>query len=180
MKHSELGLCTMYHSLDNITLRPLKFSDKAYTHRWRNDPYTVCMVMGYRFPVTEEMEEDWFNDCLKDSQRRIVYVIQHEDKPIGMIRLDDIDWVSRRAMLGIVIGEEAERGKGHGTKALELILKTAREVYNLRKITLNVIAHKNSAVNLYKRTGFIEEGRLKEHFYMHGLFYDVIIMSLFL
>jgi hypothetical protein len=37
--------------------------------RWRNDPKMRDGILGYRFPVTEEMEADWVGSVLKDQSR---------------------------------------------------------------------------------------------------------------
>src|SRR5262249_14529448 len=76
-------------------LRPLRASDRAISVRWRNDAEIRDNVLGYRFPVTEEMEAHWVDAVLKDQSRtRVVLAI--EDKSdgafVGLVYLNNIDW----------------------------------------------------------------------------------------
>ncbi|GGB63696.1 hypothetical protein GCM10007199_32170 [Fictibacillus barbaricus] len=60
------------------------------------------------------------------------------------------------------------------------LLKWAKEGQVVEKIYLEVFANNGRAVNLYKKHGFIEEGRKKNHV-KHGpdQYEDEIIMSQF-
>jgi len=50
---------------------------------------------------------------------------------------------------------------------------------NLNKITLEVIETNHNALKLYRKIGFIEEGRLRKHYYSDGKYFDIIILSIF-
>ena len=94
-----------------VALRPLRAADRAISVCWRNDPEIRDNRLGYRFPVTEEMEADWIEAVLKDQSRaRVILAI--EDKSdrafVGIVYLDNIDWFARNAEFGLLCLDVAE------------------------------------------------------------------------
>ena len=67
---------------------------------WRNDPATRDAVLGYRFPVTEKMEEGWYDRILADQGgKRVSLAIEDlaDSAHVGFVHLSDIDWPCRSA-----------------------------------------------------------------------------------
>jgi len=57
----------------------LRAADRAISVRWRNDPEIRDGILGYRFPVTAEMEANSVNSVLKDQSRtRVILVIEDD------------------------------------------------------------------------------------------------------
>jgi len=162
-------------------LRPLQKSDLVRSIEWRRDPATRAAVLGYRFPVTEAMEERWYEQVLADQGgRRATFALEDcsDDAHVGFVHLNDIDWPCRSAHFGIVIGDETRRGRGIGTEATKLALAYAFETLNLERIELRVIDTNTQARDLYRRLGFVEEGRLRRAAFDEGAAVDVIVMGL--
>ena len=165
-----------------VTLRPLRRSDMERSIKWRNDPETREMVMGYHFPVTESTEEKWYEDAMNDQTgNRVIYAIEarSDGGHVGFIYLNQIDWISRTANFGIVIGDKDRRGDGLGPEAMHLFFRYAFHGLNLRRICLQVCELNHNAISVYKRFGFKEEGVLREHVYFGGRYHDVVCMALF-
>ncbi|WP_409304920.1 GNAT family N-acetyltransferase [Peribacillus sp. SCS-155] len=163
-------------------LRPFKKEDKELTLNWRNEPEIIENIMGYRFPVTEVMEEKWYESILDDQSRtRVLFAIEDlkDDALVGYIHLNQIDWISKTAYFGITIGEKSRRGKGIGTDAMDILFRYAFEYLNVRKIYLEVAEYNHAAKITYEKYGFNMEGILKEHFFLRNQYHDVIVMSLF-
>jgi len=163
------------------SLRPLRASDRAISVRWRNDAEIRDNVLGYRFPVTEEMEAHWVDGVLKDQSRtRVVLAI--EDKAdgafVGLVYLNDIDWFVRNAEFGILIGERSRQGRGLAKDALALVANYAFGTLNLNRLYLRVVAHNKRALRLYRSFGFVEEGIQRQHAFLRGRYYDVVLMGL--
>ena len=81
--------------------------------------------------------------------------------------------------MGIIIGETDEQGKGYGKEVMELIIDYAFNTLNLNKVIVEVVEYNKRALEVYKKLGFIEEGRLKKHYYADGEYFDVIILAIF-
>ena len=70
------------------------------------------------------------------------------------------------------------RGKGYGKKAIDLVLEYGFEHLNLHRIYLDTLESNTSAIGLYKKVGFKEEGRKKQHIYKNGKYFDLICMCI--
>lgn len=162
-------------------LRPLQRSDLARSIVWRNDPTTRNAVLGYRFPVTEKMEEGWYDRILADQGGKLAsFAVEDlsDDTHVGFVHLSDIDWPCRSARFGIVIGDSTRQNRGIGSEATELMLVYGFETLNLDRIELRVIDDNDRARRIYRRLGFEEEGRLRSAAFSNGAAKDVIVMGL--
>lgn len=164
-----------------VTLRPLMSGDRKMTLKWRNDLVIKKMAMMHPFPVTDVNEKGWYDDLLgSKNDKTVFFAIENKKKEtVGFISLNNINRTNRNCYLSIVIGDEKNQGKGYGKDAIATILTYAFSILNLRKVSLEVLKINNKALNLYKVSGFVEEGRLKEHFFFEGKYHDVVIMSFF-
>jgi RimJ/RimL family protein N-acetyltransferase len=165
----------------NITLRPLKISDWKKTIQWRNDIGIKNLALMHPFPITEMVEKQWFEDILKNKSDKIIYfaISINPDKPIGFVSLNNINYINGNCYLGIVIGEKEAQGKGFGVDAMNTIIDYTFNTLNLIKISVEVVSINEPALKLYKKLGFVEEGILRDQFFIDGAFLDVRIMSLF-
>lgn len=164
-----------------IRLRPLKREDIDTTFTWRHDPELRMLAQFHSYPITYELEKEWIEAILNDRTNRNVYFAIEtidQSKLIGYFQLKNIDWISKVAWLGVVIGEKSSRGLGFGKESLEMGLKYASNYLNLRKISLEVIVENKAAIHLYEKIGFIHEGTLKDHFFFSGQYHDIFLMSL--
>ena len=70
------------------------------------------------------------------------------------------------------------RGKGHGAALLRTCVEACRGKWD--RIELSVYSHNQSAIALYKKCGFVEEGRKREAWKLDGKVSDVVEMGLLL
>jgi len=81
--------------------------------------------------------------------------------------------------VGMAVGREW-RGRGVGSALLAAAIEWARE-RGLHKLSLGVFAHNEAAIGLYRKFGFIEEGRRVKHYRRaSGELWDSIEMGLLL
>ena len=162
-------------------LRPLRESDHSTSVRWRNDQDIRDNVLGYRLPVTEQMEADWVNAVLKDQSRTCV-ILAIEDRAdavlVGFVYLNNIDWFARNAEFGILIGERSRQGEGLAKDALTLVADYAFTTLNLNRLYLRVVAFNKRALRLYRSFGFVEEGVQRQHAFVQGRYSNVVLMGL--
>lgn len=137
--------------------------------------------MGYRFPVTEAMEDRWYDQILADqSGRRASFAIEDsvDGVLVGFVHLTEIDWPSRTAQFGIVIGDRSRQCRGIGSEATALALRYAFDTLNLDRLELRVSEINARARHIYLKLGFHEEGRLRKAAYIDGAVIDVVIMGI--
>lgn len=168
---------------EKIILRPLRMQDLNLVNLWRNDIELSGLTMGIRFPKTIEMEEEWFNQVLRDKSNRNIYWgidIKESSDFIGLASLRNIDYVSGVGEFGWMIGSAKFRGSGYGKEAERLVNEYAFSVLNLRKLVRYILDHNQISRRILGNGGLSkEEGCLKNHYYFNGQFHDVLILSLF-
>ncbi len=145
---------------------------------WRNSGH-IRRNSFSQHKVSRREHIKWFASLLKD-KKRITYmiVLRKTNKPIGRIGLKNIDLVHKRAELEKMIGEKYFLGKGYGKEATIVLLENAFRDLRLRRIYSQVLEFNSANINLNKKIGFKIEGRLRNHFYNQGKFYDVLYMGL--
>ena len=166
---------------EKVLLRPIDKKDLSKTLAWRNDPLIVEKILGYQFPLTEDMEENWYQGVgFVEFPSKIIFAIdlKSDNSLVGYTHLSKIDWISRTCFFGIVIGDQESQKKGYGTDAMHSLLRYAFNTINLRKICLEVVSYNHEAFNLYKKIGFTEEGRLRKQIFINNEYHDVYLMGL--
>jgi len=163
-----------------IYLRALDISDLERVYVWHNDQSLYEHLGGVFRWVSRTAEEAWVRQrcAYSATEVNLAICLVDTDEHIGNVYLRNIDWVGRHAELHILIGSAAQRGKGYGKEAIELALAHAFNDLGLERIYLFVLASNETAQRLYRKCGFIEEGRLRKHAYKQGEFIDVIVMGL--
>ena len=72
------------------------------------------------------------------------------------------------------------RGRGVGSALVQAAIGWAR-AQGLHKLSLEVFAHNTAAIGLYRKCGFVEEGRrVKQYRRVSGELWDSIVMGLLL
>ena len=69
-------------------------------------------------------------------------------------------------------------GNGIGTELIKYLIKWSKESGVIRKINLRVRTDNASAIRLYKKLGFVEEGVKTREFLINSRFYDSMLMGL--
>ena len=95
---------------------------------------------------------------------------------IGSCGLHSIDHYDQRADVGIGIGKPHWR-QGFGQEAVRLLVDYGFRILNLVKISLQVLADDERAVGAYRKAGFVEEGRLRNHSWYDGSRHDELVMG---
>lgn len=166
---------------ERVRLRGIERSDIPLFVAWLNDP-EVNENLALSIPLSQAMEENWFENMLKRPQEEIPMTIEVRQGEawvaVGNCGLFDIHWHIRSAEVGIFIGEKSLWNQGYGTEALRLLLRHGFESLNLNRIFLRVYETNLRAVRSYEKAGFILEGRQRQGMYKDGRYIDVLMMSI--
>ncbi|RPJ18725.1 MAG: N-acetyltransferase [Chloroflexi bacterium] len=101
-----------------------------------------------------------------------------EDKLIGELGLDVVNWSGRDAFVGLGIGETEYWGKGYGTDVMNVLLRFAFTEINLRRVTLSVFEYNPRAIRSYEKAGFRHEGRKRRALNREGQRWDELYMGI--
>ncbi len=100
-----------------------------------------------------------------------------DDKLIGFVAFDGINWQHGDTFVAIGIGEPAYRGNGYGTDAMRTLLRYGFMELNLARIQLNTFSYNERAIKSYLKAGFVVEGRQRGMLLRDGCRWDVVYMS---
>ncbi len=117
----------------------------------------------------------------RDSKSYFMYAVclKENDKQIGNLKIGPINYKHMTADLVTVIWDRDQWGKGLATEAIKEGNKAAFEIYNIRKLTGGIYESNIGSIKAYTKAGWIEEGRLFNHYISNGKFEDRIIISCF-
>ena len=101
-----------------------------------------------------------------------------DDKLIGEIGLDVVNWPGRDAFVGLGIGENEYWSKGYGTDVMNVLLGFAFNELNLRRVSLGVFEYNPRAIRSYEKAGFRHEGRLRRFLNREGRRWDNLFMGI--
>lgn len=125
--------------------------------------------------LTEDAAKSWVESQMNE---RFAWIIEHEQRLIGALRLHSVNHADARAVLAIGILDERSLGQGLGVEAMRLVARHAFGPMGLHRLSLRVLAFNTRAVAAYRKVGFVEEGRERETALIDGVWHDDIIMGL--
>lgn len=162
----------------SVVLRALEPADLERAYKWMNDP-EVRRYVAMRYPVARVDEQAWLRDRPPNSFAGGVRLAidTKEGVHIGNLDLREVRPEDRSASLGIVIGEKEYWSNGHGTDALTTLLRFAFYEMNLHRVSLHTFEFNERGQACYRKCGFVEEGRLREHYYAEGRYWDCLVMA---
>jgi RimJ/RimL family protein N-acetyltransferase len=156
-------------------------ADAAEFAAWHRDPRFLRLgwdqaARPYSVAEARTLIVQWRDDTVMSVNFAVR--AQDDDRLVGLTRLYDIQPTHRTAILGISIGRPSDWGKGYGTDASRLMIRYGFDELNLHRIWLDVFGYNERAIALYRRLGFTEEGRWREHLERDGRRHDVVLMGL--
>lgn len=157
---------------------------RAYENKDCNDIIEVllqpkCQMCTLQLPY---MSRDLIKKRLEtppENVHRLVYLVEQdgEYKAVGLVTLAQLTGARRHVgELGIFVHDDYHRQK-IGSKLIHEILKFSKNWLGLKRIELTVFTNNQSALELYKKNGFLKEGTLKEFAYRDGNYIDAYMMS---
>ena len=166
---------------DRIFLSPVGTSNEEVEKftEWMND-FQVTDYIGRSGNITTIIgERDWLENSSKNTESRIFDIIELKDnKLIGVISLENFNWIERSAVLGVFIGDRNFRNNGYGPEAINLLLEYGFEYLNLHSIRLELLSINERAHKCYLKCGFKDTGCNREQVFFNGKYYDKLHMDI--
>lgn len=114
--------------------------------------------------------------------RKSLLLFQLIEKSLGQI----IGWCGyhtwylphHRAEIGYVISDESKKGKGFMKEALPYVLDFGFNEMKLQRVEALIGPDNLPSLKLVHSMGFVQEGVLREHYFVNGRFEDSVIFSL--
>lgn len=143
--------------------------------RWMNDPEVTRFLETRYRPNSIESIQEYIRSVSSSPNDIFCAMVQKSDhRHIGNIRLGPMDWLHRRATIGILLGEKDCWGKGYATEAFTMMLRHAFNTMNLNKVVASVYGDNGGSAKALLKSGFREEGRRRAQYFMDGQYVDTI------
>lgn len=138
--------------MQKISLRNIKQSDIRYFSKWWNDADLRAHTSGDFEHLSNAKIRKYFNTILTSEWD---FIILSSNKVVGHIALAKRKNGWRETQ--IIIGEKKDRGKGYGSRAIQLMLRKASKK-GIDKIYLEVRPNNIGAIKVYEKCGFLVTG----------------------
>ena len=160
-------------------LRALEPGDIDLMYAWENDT-AVWSASGTLAPFSRHTLERFIQeqqfDIFQTRQQRL-FIETLGGIPVGALDFFELDPINRRAGIGILIHDDALRGKGYASDAVETACRYAREVLNLHQLWCNVGADNEASLRLFRSAGFAEVGVKRDWLWRPDGYGDEILLQ---
>lgn len=161
-------------SYNELSIRKIDSKDLEFLLYLRSKVWSNLGNIDF---INDVEQEDWIRQTSKDKRKLYCILSNNEYGDIGIVRLDEIDYINRNMRVGGDILPEFQ-GQGYGKKMMSLIKKYCFDYLNMNRLWLMVLEGNKKAFYLYIKEGFIEEGRQRQAIYRNGMYQDYILMGL--
>lgn len=166
---------------DGFRIRLLEREDLEFALNLREDSSTN-RFLGTFCLLNMERQKRWFEGLQTDNTRQFLvfekFATEAKDwERVGLVRISEIDFINRSMCVGGDISPQF-RGKGYAKKMYGLIFHLGFNEMNMYRLWLLVMENNEVAKNLYKKIGFVEEGRQRQAVFRSGEYHDYIMMSI--
>ena len=130
------------------------------------------------FTKTLSQQREWLQSIL-DNENETIFVAEKDGEVVGLIVFEGTKnrkRLSHTGSIGLLIRSEY-RGLGIGKMLLQVLLEWAERNPLIEKVSLAVFSNNHKAIALYKKMGFIEEGRkINEFKFADDEYVDDVLM----
>jgi RimJ/RimL family protein N-acetyltransferase len=159
-----------------LVIRLLERRDLEEVRLLHNDDATLSRLTDISH-VSEAQQEAWFlSMSTSRTARRYVARLRKDDSLVGIFRIDRLDMANRNAMIGADVVPTFRR-QGYAFEMFDYFLRYFFNECGLHRVALVTLESNSQALGLYRKLGFIEEGREREAIFREGRFHDLIAMG---
>ncbi|HYB40803.1 MAG TPA: GNAT family protein [Candidatus Methylomirabilis sp.] len=163
---------------ERVRLEPPRVDCASIYLRWFAD-MEVTRYLLYRHPPSLRQEGDFLDKAAEDPHVVLWSIAAKEDgRLIGATALEKIDWRTRDASSGIVIGERSEWRRGRASEAMRLRTEYAFAELGLRKLWTGVWLPNHGSRRALEKAGYRQCGLMRRHAFVAGRWLDVWLAEL--
>lgn len=141
---------------------------------WRTKE-DVTQFMNTDIDHDMEKQREWFRKISK-STTDFYWIIEIKEKPVGVISLNNIDYLNKRTSWGFYIGEEKYRL--YGGIIPPYFYNYIFSKFDFHKITAEVMEGNGNVLKLNLFHGYRLVGVYKDHIFKNGSYRDLNLLEL--
>lgn len=96
---------------------------------------------------------------------------------VGMVAFPEIDWQGKKASFGYWLSPEFE-GRGIVIRCVNELIQYAFDILDLNRIEISCAEDNVRSRALPEKLGFVQEGILRDHYYLNGDIHNLVVYSL--
>lgn len=159
-------------------LSPVDASQVEKVGKWSNDIDVAMRTGDITDMITYNEQKKYLENMNNDSSYAFYIIRLEDDEVVGIARLMRIDFINKKAVMGMFIGEKSNRNGGMGTEATKLLLDFGFNILNLRNVMVETYSFNEPAIRTLKKVGFKEIGRRRSSIIYGQNEFDEIYMDM--
>ena len=165
------------HTEKKISLRKITQEDLKILVKWRN---TESIWKNNTQFVLLNMKDQikWYSEINQKESNRIMFIINYNQKPIGVCGLIHLNRVEKSADIAIIIGETKLQNKGIGKECLKKLLEYGFKKLGMHRIGAEVLGENLRSQKFFNEMNFKHEGIFRENMWRGGKWHDTETYSI--
>lgn len=159
----------------NVLLRAAEIDDAAGVAAL----YVHPSVYGGTLQLPYPRESVWRERLSRGDADTLNLLALIDERIVGHAYLGHATPHARRrhaAEVGMTVAAEFQ-GRGIGSMLLQALIERAERWMQITRLELEVYPDNAAALALYRKFGFVEEGRLRQYAFRDGAYCDVLVMA---
>ena len=162
-----------------VYLRALEPEDLEFVHAIENDE-SIWEISNTQTPYSKFLIKQYLEHAHKDiyevKQLRLV-ICKNSHETLGLIDIFDFDFSNKRAGIGILIKNEADRNNGYGKEALQLLTAYCFKQLHLHQLYCNIAEDNKVSLKLFSSSGFEKIGLKKDWNLIGGSYKNELLLQ---
>ena len=163
-----------------VRLRAVEVTDWQHFYAWNEDTYFEQTTHSIHFPQSQEKLKKWVAEVTlaepnKDEFRWVIENLAGEF--VGTLNTHTCDPRQGTFQYGLAIRREYWR-QGYASEAIQIVLRYFFGELRYQKVNVHIYDFNQASLDLHRKLGFQEEGRLRRMGYAGGQYFDWILMGM--
>ena len=165
---------------DGFLLRSASLEDSQPYFEQNYNPLDreLVRMTGCKDSFTREEVTSFFSKSIDAADRYLFLLIAQGNNIVGECVVSEIDPALRSAHFRIAILQNAYRGRGLGTWAVQSVCSFVFDTLKMHRLELNVFSYNTQAQRVYEKSGFRIEGIRRDAIMFNGKYADDILMAM--
>ncbi|MDC0186976.1 GNAT family N-acetyltransferase [Candidatus Nitrosopelagicus sp.] len=163
-------------TIQKFELKKIKKEDLQHIIKWRNDSKIIKFNTQF-FLLNMEYQKKWFKNITKKDSTSQMFIFKYGNHTVGIGGLIHHDCKNKSADIAIILGEPKIRGKGFGTKALQMLVDYGFKQMKLHRIGADIFEYNKISLNLFEKLDFKKELEMKDYLWRDGKWWKVYTYS---
>jgi RimJ/RimL family protein N-acetyltransferase len=173
-----------FEDTEGYALVPIREQDMESIRLWRNGQLDV---LRQQHPISGEQQREYYHNVVAplfqmQHPPQILFSFLKDGECIGYGGLTYLDWAARRGEISFLLDTERSDGSKHYKidylHFLELLKAISFKSLHLHRIFAETFGFRKKHMAILEEAGFHLEGRLRDHIFKQGKWYDSVFHGL--